>query len=1156
MQWTERQQEAIIARDCNLLVAAAAGSGKTAVLVERILSLMNEGIPIGSFLVVTFTKAAAAEMRERLLVAMGKRAEEGTAAAQHFAEQTLHLQEASISTLHSFCLELVQTHFQAADVDPAVRVLEQEQASTLMQDAMEETLNTLYAEGAEDFLALDEAYREKNISEMMETLYSFIRTQPEPWAWLAEAEDGYQENSPLQEKWFEQYAKSMLDKVGKAILLLAQAKRIAGKPGGSANYELTLEEDQEILLQLLPQEKCGYDALRDALLAISFARIRDKGKECDEAVAKEVRGLRDKAKRVISEMQKGLKESSKERVQRDLERQLPMLQALHRAVYMLDQAYTEKKREKNAVDFGDLEHLALRAVRDEGVAAALREKYAYIFVDEYQDSSSIQETLLQAIKRDHNCFFVGDVKQSIYRFRQAKPELFLEKYHSYTHGEGSANRRIDLNQNFRAQPKLLQGVNEVFTYAMQQDVTEIAYDTDAMLYPGLAPAPEEEPIYLQLGEKHDEANEEKARIRSDERLALQAEYVADVISGIAGQNIWDAKINAYRRAEYRDIVILMRSVGGHAHQVERALQQRDIPVYSDVGSEFFEGPEIRLVLCYLRLIDNPIQDEPLLAALRNGLPQIADAGLMAIRLASPDSSFYEAAKEYAKKGDALANTLQQFFAELSEWRLRARYQPLADLIDLVSEKSGCYARAGALPGGRERQANLRLLSTRAASFEANGQGGLSSFLRDVEQLRGSGDSDSAKVLGEQENVVRILTMHKSKGLEFPIVFCLRLDTGFSNQNTREQMLCHATLGIAIPFVDAKLRTKHRTLAQHAILARQKQEQIAEEIRLLYVAMTRAKQRLYLIGDIDATAGLEGWRLPNAKAALPQAGSMLDVLLMAICSGPGGDALEMEALRTAPQRIGAFEITRRSYERQEKQKTAQEDVLEIPQGWRSHEIVRQLTWRPSHRTEQPALKTSVSALLREATSLMEPELIEAPEFLTEKKPTGAQAGSAWHALLRALPLEKMREADTSHRTEIVMHCLNELVKKGVLTEEIRIGIRISQVLQLFESDIGKRMLASPEIHREWAFNLREELPEGGFRLVQGVVDCAFREEEAWVLVDYKTDAAQEAGPLVEKYAPQLAYYAKALDIITKVPVKACYLYLVRWGETFSVSGSLS
>ncbi len=1188
MRWTDAQRSAIDARGSNLLVAAAAGSGKTAVMVERICALVREGIPIDRMLVVTFTAAAAAEMREKIVRAFQDAAEGDANQAAWFAEQAVRVERAQISTIHGFCGALLRTHFSAVGIDPTFRVGEEKESKGLPSAALLECIGEAYTEGTEDFIALSDCFSDQQIAEQVRELLSALESQPDPEGWLSDAIAAYATNDAALASgaWMRTVLSGATEAIDQALATCLQAIRICEQPGGCVPYIATMEADAQNLRMLREAATCGYEALVQALQGYKPPRIAQADKNADPGLTAQAKALRDAAKEMVKKrlFDRGLDRPLDEHAQ-DIRAQAPQIRALAALAMDVRRRYAEMKQSQNILDFADLEHKAIEAVRQSAVAAQVRAQFDAIFVDEYQDSSAMQEALIGSIAGERNTFLVGDVKQSIYRFRRAEPKLFLQKYRSYADQSGAADRRIDLNQNFRSSRNVLASVNDTFAYAMREDVTEIAYDQAARLNPSerALPGPATE-LHIVLsdradddgdqdsgegvGEALDEENVSRETMEEAwwqdlpalrKNIEKEAAIAAARIHALVDTEYEDAKLGEKRKLQFRDIVILLRVSSGVAQAVQTVLEAEGIPVYSDTGGAYFAMPEVRMVIDLMRVVDNPLRDDALLGALRGPAARLTNATLASIRKAHPDGSFAQAMAHSTAQNDELGERLRAFIRQMEAFRLLAQAQPLEQLVWRICEETGCYARAGAMPGGRTRQANLRLLAERAAVFSRTRGGGLTAFLDEVEQLTNQGDSDSAKALSEGENVVRIMTMHKSKGLEFPVVLCLDMGRSFTRgPRAGSALSCHSELGLALKFVDARLRTRHDTIAQQAQRVKRAQEQLADAARLLYVAMTRAQSQLILIGsmagrgDADPLADrLQRWCAAEPGTLLSEASTLLDFLLPPLLTHPDGDALRQieecgEDDRDSESRWqitlhhGVADVIQPSREAGEILSSLQ--ALHVAPD---AEVERMLAWQPpAPGGEAVWLKTSVSSLLRgqktgEDVWRDTPSL---PEFLMARQALGgAEKGTAFHTAMRGLTLVPLRGLSGTPLMDAITAQLDALVARQILTDGERQAVDAGDIAALLASPTGQAMLASEQVRREWAFNLRAP-GQTHTQLIQGVLDCCFDTSEGWVLLDYKTDVAPSPEIVLARYAPQISLYAEALTRITGRPIAQRALYL--------------
>ena len=1134
MKWTEGQKAAIDARNDSVLVSAAAGSGKTAVLVERVLSLLREGKRIDRMLIVTFTRAAAGEMRERI----GRRLDEEGAHDAHMRRQSMRLNRASICTLHVFCHRLLQEHFQAVGIDPLCKIAEPEKLAALRKRAQDEVLENAYADPTEEEQALISQFEDGQIVSMLDALYAFLLSQASPWEW---AEEQCKEEKTELAAWMPLLMESCIQELNGASELLPEMEALLLRPDGPDRYLPTFERDSALTLQLLEEARDGH--LTGGKTTFDRLSTKKAGPNENPDVAEQYKQLRDEWKDRINEARHALPVTA-EKAEADLRHALPPLRALCGLAQRMHERYYELKQQKNFLDYSDLEHLTLRALQNPDVRAAVAGSFDALFIDEYQDVSGIQEAILRALHEGFGnlLFMVGDVKQSIYRFRLADPTLFLQKYRDYSTDETAKERKILLQQNFRSDENVLLSVNEVFSHAMREKETEIEYDEAAMLRPG-GGQPFGAPVEIHLmvpkaEEGDDEETSESSELSQGYRY--EAAFVAKKIKELMRfATVRDGE--GSRPLRFRDIALLVRYASGRAPYIAKVLQMEGIPVYSDADAQFFEMPEVVDMLNLLRVIDNPLQDLPLLGTLRCPCFQFTEEELARIRLIerTPGTPFHIAFQTAMQHDSPLGRKSKEAWERLARWRFKAKYLPLDTLIWLILDESGLYMRAGCQEEGELRQANLRLLVERAEGD--SGKEGLGVFLREMGRLHASDDGKAAKTLGENEDVVRILTLHKSKGLEFPVVFLLEMARPFRKGDSSLISL-HGKYGIALQYIDAEMRVTRETVAQKALAAVQEKEARAEEARLLYVGMTRAREKLILVGSPRKTGqALERWKRPATPYAAGTAKCMLDWVMQSLGGFREGqyDGKNGSVWRMALQ--PAEEAAART--------SAQ--ATPPPLSLTGTEDARTLERMTRVVEERPPLKTSVTSIakrLRDERDEWEspadkrklPDEAPLPRFLRETETlTAAQRGTVTHRVLGLLDEHLLREGKLDE-------ALAQLQAQNLLTDAEKAVIRLDWLVHFYSSSLGKRALRSDTLHREWSFNLLG--PYGS--MIQGVIDLCFLEDGQWVLADYKTDNA-DGETLLRRYALQLRWYARALAEITGKPVKEAYLFGLRAGQSYPV-----
>jgi len=1192
-KWTDAQNEAIASRGCNLLVSAAAGSGKTAVLVERIIRIIIEDkIDIDKLLIVTFTNAAAGEMRERILQALTKEIENENSDEQHLRKQTTLLNRASITTVHSFCIGVVRRNFHLLEIDPSFRIGDSTELKVIIQEGLEEILEEEYKKGDERFIALVESFggnkNDLKLEELLVNIFFFIQSKPNPFEWLRESIDNFNlsKEKLLNSKWIETIKNNIEIELDGAKDIINEAIILANKSNGPIQYVDALRNDLANVHELESiLTKYDIEVFRDKLSSISHDKLKRVTKDVDETLKKEVQKLRDKYKDVINKtLNAGIFSKSIDKYLEELNHLYPIMDYLYYLIQSFATLYSNKKLEKGILDFNDLEHYTLKILEYEEIKEELKRKYDYIFVDEYQDSNLVQETIINRIKRENNLFFVGDVKQSIYRFRLADPSLFLEKYNDYSKNISPLNKKIDLSQNFRSREEIIDGINYIFKSIMSPQLGEVEYDDKSRLYKGADYKPaKDNALELNIIEKeieeYDSIDEE---IQEMADIEIEARIISDKIKKLIKQETYDAKKEKYREIEYRDIVILLRATKKWGNIFNEVLMSEGIPVYTDISDGYFDTIEIKVFLNLLNIIDNKRQDVSLLSVMRSSIGGFTTDELIRIRISHKNGSYFDAIMYYINNyEDELSNKLSQFIDTLDYWSDESRYVKLDEFVWKLMLETGYYHYIGAMPGGIQRQANLRILVDRAGQFDKTSINGLFNFIKFVEKLRtSSGDMGTAKIIAENENVVRIMSIHKSKGLEFPIVICAGLGKGFNMIDTRDDILLHKDLGLGPKFVDLEKRKYSETLPQIAIKKKMKIENLSEEMRVLYVALTRAKDRLLLFGTVrNISREAKKWCKDSSLYYLYNSKSYLDWICNCLTKHPDGGLLrniagvqEIEPSNYNNKSHWKINLLSRLDVMKQEQSNLEEELVnkEKLQNYvntnttdLSKEVNRRFSWEYSHRNSiKIPSKLSVSELKAisykqiDDISYKIPSLVKMPKFLEGKKPfTQSEKGTIIHFVLQHLSLNTKMERDNIKK-QIDNMIINEL-----LTEEEAKTVEIEKLITFYESNIGKRIINSSIVNRETPFILRKKASDviDGLDecnedvLIQGIIDCYFEEDGEYILVDYKTDYIGEGSEtsLIDKYKVQLLLYKEALEKITEKRVRDVFIYSFELGKEVRV-----
>lgn len=1256
MKFTEDQQRVIDLRNCNILVSAAAGSGKTAVLVERIVELVSgsgcdsaRAVDIDRLLIVTFTNAAAAQMRERITKALSDRVE-AEPDNEHIKKQLMLIHNAKIMTIHSFCLYLIKNHFNDIGLDPDFRTADEGEIRLLKQEVLSELLEEQFALGRQEFTDCVEYFaydgREKRLEELIERLYTFSGSYPFPEKWLRQHRMDYHMETfeeLVKTEWFAGMMQEISALLQECKEQEKAALKVCEEPDGPYFYAVALEQDQELIAGLeqelasvvqtasepeqsvAPAEmdssvaKDAFEALAARVQGISYARMAPKKDDSVSAEKRElVKAMRERVKSLLGTLSEKYFASGPKQWLAECRQADAALCELVDLALLFGERLTEKKREKNLLDFEDMEHLALQILLKEeengqmvpsDTALEYREQFVEILIDEYQDSNLVQEFLLQSISGEDdgrfNRFMVGDVKQSIYKFRLARPELFLEKFATYQKEDGSCVR-VDLKKNFRSRHEVTDCVNDLFLQLMHRELGGVEYDADAALYPaaqfpeadGEAADTREKGVALGGEEKQGSAVPvstacEASIARSpyepelciaaisgekgEDPKELEAKMIAGKIREIVGKlPVRDSESGQLRPARYQDIVILLRTTSGWDETFKKILEENAIPVFVTSKTGYFAATEVQTVLNFLRVLNNPLQEIPLFGVLKSVLFGFSDAQLATLRaldetgkrclydcvkLAAGEGESGEGSVGYGSGSNGADASLREkccsFLSFLNRYREYAVYLPIHKLMEQFLEETGYLYTVSALPGGVQRRINVEMLLTRAESFEKTSYSGLFHFIRYMEQLE-KYDIDYGETGASDENadVVRIMSIHKSKGLEFPVCFVSGLSKRFNRQDSVAPVLMDMDLGLAIDWVDPTARIRHTTLKKNVLARKLNADSMGEELRVLYVALTRAEEKLILTGTCkedklpreDAAQGAYGY----SALRLQEASSYYDLVLPAwqsvgrrlqICTQE--ELLQAELVRAS---LG-YNSRQKLFEEAGKEPEAAELALcERLQKPYAHENLAGLF-----------VKTTVSELKKEGmqeeaaeglTLFPEEEVVPyLPQFVREQEETvsGTTRGSAYHRLLEIFPFERQETWTAAKIRTVIEECKAD----RRLSEEYAAAINVYKIRAFLQTPLAARMAKaarSNRLHREQPFvlglsanRLNTDFPEDETVLIQGIIDVYLEEEDGIVLADYKTDLVKDPKELILRYRVQLDYYEEALVRLTGKCVKEKLIY---------------
>lgn len=1262
VSWTTEQQQVIDLRNRNILVSAAAGSGKTAVLVERIVKIItdkNHPVDIDHLLIVTFTNAAAAEMRERIGNAIEKALDEQPG-DEHLLRQLTLIHNAQITTIDSFCLYVVRNHFHEIDLEPNFRIGDEGELKLLREDVLGKVLEQNYEEPSEAFSDFVEGYAsgrtDAALNEMILQLYEFSRSYPWPEKWLDSFVGIYRiENREELDRaeWLAPLTENICFVLKDCEQLLKQALAITQQDDGPDMYEKAVQSDLEKYEGL--SRLTSFCELSGALSDIKYDRLASsRGFEGNPDKLELVKSLREQAKDVVKKLCKQYFFCSPEMMIEQLERTEPMLEEVVRLTKQFADEFAAAKRRKNLVDFHDVEHFALQILVDEETEKAkktaeeFRDTFEEIMIDEYQDSNEVQETLLRSISREergeNNIFMVGDVKQSIYRFRLARPELFMKKYDSYSLEE-STTQRIDLHKNFRSREEVLTCTNDIFYKIMARSLGNVEYDAEAALYPGASyPVSADFIPEILLADSNDELLEDT---ELTDKKTLEAKIVAEEIKHLMKtQQVTDKAAGTLRAAHYSDIVILLRSLSGWADSLVEVLNGNGIPAHTVSSTGYFSTVEVQTVLSMLRLLDNPRQDIPMAAVLRSPMAGLTDEELAVLRLEDGSVPFHEAVLELAEGlyeedgqkeiSDSEADRKQgrnadektenhieitahrkllKFYKKYKQLRQLVPDTPIHELIEIILRETGYGHYVAAMPAGNRRTANLNMLLEKAAAYEKTSYKGLFHFVRYIDELQKYDvDFGEADMVGENEDVVRIMSIHKSKGLEFPIVIVSGMGKNFNKQDTRSKMVLHPELGIGLDYMDGKKRIKSPTIAKKAIAKQIDLENLGEELRVLYVALTRAKEKLILTGTLkDAPEKLEFFRQqanlskaadrPLSYLTREGASGYLDWILPAVLSY--GDKYPVRIVEAAElvldevenqleqnedltERIEEIEAADTQLVGQLKQRFSQRYPYQTDILRKNKYSVSELKHRAMREKFEAEQEETIPAFLEEPVTPTIPLFIQREESVEQETANrGALRGTAVHRVMECYDFASEKS---------VHEQMEAMEKEEKITADMRALVREQTVADFVSSETGKRMALAQRggaLYREKPFVMgftEEELERYGFgagaqmieneaqtenaqqeimsenvsqenhmheedlTLIQGIIDVFWIEDDGITVLDYKTDRVDTAQELIDRYATQLKLYADALERVfatRKLKVKEILIYSFRLEKLISI-----
>lgn len=1202
--WTDAQWRSIYAKGQDTLVAAAAGSGKTAVLVERIIQrILRDEIDVDRLLVVTFTNLSAIEMKHRVNQRIQQASIEDPN-NEHLKNQRIKIHQAQISTLHSFCLKLIQQHYDVLDIDPNFRTSSEAENILLLEQTIDEVLEQHYDKLNPDFIDLTEQLSndrsDTQFRNMIKQLYFFSIANPDPFEWLNQLSAPYHDETQQ-------------DDLLKLLNDLAMIFINAGYESLEKSYELfsmmegvekqleVIEKERRFMRDLYNNDQLQVDVLVNHQFVSRFPSISAKIKEENAMMLdalEDAKASYDKYKDMINKVKNDYFSRTPEELKRDMQLLAPRVNYLSEIVKDVIHDFSKHKRSRNVLDFADYEHFALQILTNEdgtpsAIAEMYRQHFSEILVDEYQDTNRVQEKILSCIKTgdesNGNLFMVGDVKQSIYKFRQADPSLFIEKYNRFNVDGYEAGMRIDLSQNFRSRKEVLSTTNYLFKHMMDEAVGEITYDDAAQLYYG---APFDEVNHNVELRTLVEASSENSKLTGTEQ---EANYIVEQVKDILEhRKVYDMKTNTYRPATYKDIVILERSYG-QARNLQQAFKDNDIPFHVNSREGYFEQTEVRLILSFLRTVDNPLQDIYLVGLMRSVIYQFTEDELANIRVFSPnDDYFYQSIQQYIKNDMAnkkLVTKLKRFLADIQHYQDYSQRYPVYQLIDKFYNDHYVIQYFSGLIGGRGRRANLYGLFNKAIEFENSSFRGLYQFIRFIDELIDRGkDFGEENIVGPNDNVVRMMTIHSSKGLEFPFVIYSGLSKRFNKNDLSRQVVLNQKYGLGMDYFDVNEDIAYPSLSSVAYKAINEREMISEEMRLIYVALTRAKEQLILIGrvkDEKELGKLE--RLPisgnhlavNERLTAPTPFTMIYSILAKYQSSSITNDQKFESNieqldSNVKPRVNLYvdnfedistetlvsESELRTVEDIENDQSGNDDI--------KAKIKEKLIFEyPYQKDIEKPSKQSVSELKRQLETeesgtnydrvrqyRIGVSTYERPKFLSQQgKRKANEVGTLMHTVMQHLPFKMSRLTETE-----LDEYIDRLIETNIIESDAKEDIRFKEIMSFIQSDLYMNIANADQVYRELPFVVNQskvdqiELEDEGVSIIQGMIDLIYVSEGQYYFVDYKTDAFnrrkgltdEEIGQqLKDKYQIQMKYYRNTLETILQTKVKG-YLYFFKFG----------
>lgn len=1194
-QWTMDQWNAIYSEGQDILVAAAAGSGKTAVLVERIIQkIMRNKEDVNKLLVVTFTNASAREMKARVNHAIQQESIKHPE-DEHLKSQRIKIHQAQISTLHSFCLSLIKSHYDEIDIDPNFRTANEVEGVVLLEQAIDDILESYYDKNDQTFLDLVEHLSNDRSDEplrvILKRMYQFSIAHANPIEWLEKLNQPYIEidEGHLYFKMLDEMIRTKLNSANNALYQSIDCYQNLIDVEKHMDY---LEGERIWISQLIAGEK-SYDAIGHDIsskkLPTNTTKI-SKANEGDEQLLKLGKTYHTKYTESLKDINDNYLSRDKENLIKDMHQMSPRVQMLSEITRDIIHYFKKLKQDKRIIDFSDYEHLALEILtNDDGtpseIALQYREHFNEILVDEYQDTNRVQEAIIGCIKRGNesngNLFMVGDVKQSIYKFRQAEPELFIEKYKRFNLNPDTSGKVIDLSKNFRSRREVLDNTNYIFSHMMDEKVGEIEYNDEAKLYYGADYDELNTPFEMDILVE-DSYDEEDNNILEAKHIVKKAQYILN------NKEVYDRKTKTYRPATYKDIVILERSYG-NAPNLQQAFKDANIPFYVESKKGYFEQNEIRLMLSFLRVIDNPLQDKYLVGLMRSIAFQFQEDELAEIRNKAPREIYYlDSIHQYVEHSEAdmvLVEKLNLFLRQLEHYQTYSKSVPVWKLLDKIYNDYYIIAYFSSLTGGVQRRQNLYGLLNKAVQFEASSLRGIFQFIRFIDELIERGqDFGQESVIGPNDDVVRMMTIHSSKGLEFPFVIYSGITRNFNRADLTKHIILNNNYGMALSYFDVDQEISYPTIASTIFKNINETEMISEEMRLIYVALTRAKESIYLVGRVKNDKAVEEMGLVQADnheildADFRVSAKSPLALMMAVMAKSNKHGLSHAMLFQSNQNESfniniLHEDAEEDIEEDESEKPTIEALMKYKTSNNKEKILRQISYEyPNKSRLNLAAKQSVSEIKRQRETedagtdyqivrqyQVGTKAYDRPKFLSNQKRQSAEIGTLMHAVMQHLPLEK-----DGLNEEQLIQLVHSLIDKDILPTDALDDLQLDLIAQFTKSDLYTDLVNADKVLREVPFvvgqddidpSVSHDFKEDENKpIIQGMIDCIFMKDEKVSFIDYKTDAFivrrgktkdDVAEEMMKKYEVQMEYYKNTLETILQRPVEG-YLYFFQYG----------